>query len=297
MSAPYLLHLFTPLANASPFDVNMAHDAGFDAVTPYTGLTLGDIRPMTQDVIFSRSPVDAPRTGIFIGGRDAGLAIEMLEEAKGAMLPPFEVSVFADPSGAFTTAAAMVAVADRHLRAAGLTLAGSRVAVFGATGIVGSVAAVIAAQQGAAVTLVGHRPNSGLEARAAEFGTRFGVSLAVVDGSTEEGKTAAAANADLALCCAKAGVRVLERRQLEKAPGLRVVADVNAVPPLGVEGVDLMADGAPIEGSNAVGIGALAVGNIKFQVQHGLFQAMRSAEQRLYLSFPEAFAHARSLAG
>ena len=49
------------------------------------------------------------RTGIFIGGRDFGLAMAMLEEARAAMVPPFAVSAFADPSGAVTTAAALMA--------------------------------------------------------------------------------------------------------------------------------------------------------------------------------------------
>ncbi|MGQ9366468.1 NAD(P)-dependent methylenetetrahydromethanopterin dehydrogenase [Azospirillum sp. ST 5-10] len=293
MTKRSLLHALTPLANMSPFDVNMAHDAGFDAVTPYTGLRLDEVTAFTQDVIFSRAPDDGRRTGIFVGGRDAGLAVDMLEAARGAMQPPFEVSVFADPSGAFTTAAAMVAVVEKHLGAGGL--AGRRVAVFGATGVVGGIAAVIAAQAGAAVTLVAHRQPSGLEEKAAEFARRFGVTLAVADGIDDDDKMAVLRGSDVALCAAKAGMQVLDRRHLAAAPDLRIAADINAVPPLGVEGVTLFDDGVPIDGTAAVGIGALAIGNVKFQVQHALFQRMLEAETRQYLSFAEAFAHARTL--
>ena len=116
MEKRQILHLFTPAAQASPFDVNMAYDAGYDAVVAYAGMSALDVVTLTQDAIFSRGPKGVRRTGIFIGGRDLGLALEMLDAAKKAMVPPFEVSVFADPSGAFTTAAAAVATVERWLR-------------------------------------------------------------------------------------------------------------------------------------------------------------------------------------
>src|SRR3546814_14225855 len=50
---------------------------------------------------------------VFIGGRNAVLALDMLGAARKAMVPPFEISVFADPAGSFTTAAAMVACVER----------------------------------------------------------------------------------------------------------------------------------------------------------------------------------------
>ena len=50
-----------------------------------------------------------------MGGKDAILALDMLDAAKKAMVPPFECSVFADPAGSFTTAAAMVACVEQVL--------------------------------------------------------------------------------------------------------------------------------------------------------------------------------------
>src|SRR5262249_58631922 len=99
MEKPRILHFLTPLPKLSPFDVNMAYDAGF-AVAGYTGVELKDAAGLTQDAMFSRPPQDAAKTVLFIGGRDAMLALDMATEAKKAMFPPFEVSVFADPSGA-----------------------------------------------------------------------------------------------------------------------------------------------------------------------------------------------------
>ena len=112
MKDPYLLHMFNPTKNVSPFDVNMAYEAEFDGVIPYSEVALEDIHALTQDTIFSRGKKGVKRTGIFIGGREFGLAIDMLNRAKTAMVPPFEVSVFADPSGAITTAAALMACVE-----------------------------------------------------------------------------------------------------------------------------------------------------------------------------------------
>ena len=297
-SAPKILHAITPLKHMSPFDVNMAYDAGFDALAIYTEVGLDEVRALVQDSIFSRAPENGARTGLFIGGRDMFLALDMLDRAKGAMLPPFENSVFADPSGSFTTSAAMVATVERALgRLDAGNFKGKHVLIFGAMGIVGGAAGVICAQQGAHVTLVGHRDRASVAKRAEEFKARFGVDCDAVDGSTEELRRQALKDAEVVFCAARAGIRVLTKADYAFAPRLLVVADVNAVPPLGAEGVDLMDDGNPIEGSKAVGIGALAVGNIKFKCQHDLLEQMFSAPNRVYLDFTQAYTSARRLAG
>jgi len=70
---------------------------------------------------------------------------------------------------------------------------------------------------------------------------------------------------------------------------------VNAVPPAGIAGVDAFHNGTPIEGSNsgAVGIGALAIGNVKYQAQSILLKQMLSTDKPVYLHFEHAFAVAR----
>ena len=116
MGNPRILHMLTPLKHMSPFDVNMALDAGYDAAIPYTNVTIDDVTGLVQDAIFSRGPEGVKRTGMFIGGKRAIEALDMMDRAKKAMVPPFEISVFADPAGSFTTAAAMVACAKKTLK-------------------------------------------------------------------------------------------------------------------------------------------------------------------------------------
>lgn len=295
MERPRILHFLTPLANVSPFDVNMAADAGF-VIASYTNIGLKDVVALTQDAMFSRAPADAAKTCLFIGGRDALLALDMLAAAEGAMFPPFQVSLFADPSGAFTTAAAMVACVERHLKARGSSLSGANVAVFGAKGIVGGITGVIAAEAGAQVTLVAHDKSGVVEAKAADFGKRFSRPFTAGDGSSEGGRRAVLERCEVVLACGRAGVQVLSAAEMNGAKSLKVAADVNAVPPLGLEGVDVKADGAPIAGTGAVGIGALAIGNVKFKVQHELLQRIHEGKKALCFDFRDAYRAALELA-
>jgi methylene-tetrahydromethanopterin dehydrogenase len=292
-----ILHFVTPLKNVSPFDVNMAADAGFDVIVPYTDVDLKEVAGLVQDAIFSRSPEDGRHTAVLLGGRDPLLAVDMFAAAKSAMIPPhFEISVMADPSGAFTTAAGMVAVVEKHLAGRG-GLAGKRVAVFGATGPVGGIAGLMAVKAGAEVTLVGYDGLHRVSARADQFGERFGVALTPADGSDDAKNTGIVRAAHVILAAGRAGVQILRRDQLEGASGLEVALDVNAVPPSGIEGMDAFADGTPIEGTTAVAFGALAVGNVKYKAEHAMLTAMRDAAPRRYLSIDEALAEARRQVG
>jgi methylene-tetrahydromethanopterin dehydrogenase len=289
---PTILHMFTPAPNLSPFDVNMAIDAGWGHCIPYTGLTLREVPGLTQDAIFSRGPKGVRRTGIFVGGRDVHGAMDMLDSARESMVPPFEVSVFADPSGAFTTAAGMVACAEKQLAALrGTDLRGRRVLVFGGTGPVGAICATLAAQAGARSAVVSHSGKDKADEVARHCNERFGVALEGKDGSSEQGILALMEDAEVVFGAAAAGIQVLSRRHLEAAPALVVACDVNAVPPDGIEGVGVMDNGVPIEGAHngAVGIGALAVGNVKYQTQHTLLKRMLDPGGPQFLDFRQAF--------
>jgi len=285
MERPYILHMFTPGRQMSPFDVNMAADAGYQIVVPYGEVGLDAIAGMTQDTIFSRGPKGAARTGIFIGGRDALLAADMQDRARAAMVKPFVVSLMADPSGAFTTAAALLACVEAALKGG---LAGRRVLVLGGSGPVGRIAGVIAAQAGAEVTLSSRSAGA---AAARETGARFGVALQ----SAMAGDRAVLAAAEVVLCCAAAGVQVLSADDLASAHKLAVAADINAVPPGGIAGVGVMDDAKPLAGTAAVGIGALVVGNVKYQTQQRLLVQMREAVSPVTIGFAEAFAMARTV--
>ena len=296
MEKRYLMHLFTAMDNPSPFDVNMAYDAGWDALTSYTHVGLDDVTALVQDAIFSRGPKGAKRTGIFIGGRDAGLALDMLDTAREAMVPPFEVGVCADPSGAFTTSAALVARVEHWLgKAHQGTLEGARVVLVGGTGPVGVTSAVLAAEAGAEVKIASHQGLKTAQDVASVYAQRFGVKLQGADSSGDEQKRDLVADADVILATAKAGIQVISAEHLAAAGSLKVAADVNAVPPAGVEGIDAQDDGKALQCASgaAIGVGALAVGNVKYRVQQELLRRMRDSDEPLYLDFRDAFQIAR----
>ena len=296
MSAKNILHMLSPGKFASPFDVNMALDAGFDAVIPQVNVTLADVVPLVQDAMFSRAPQNAVRTGIFFAGKDAVLALDMMAAAKGALFPPFEVSLFADPAGSFTTAAAMVACAEKLLARKSRTLKGLRVVVFGATGVVGFSCAVIAALEGAQVTLAGHDGAARVGRSAAEMARRFGIEPHAADASSEALKQRLLGLAEVVFCAGRAGLQVLSAAQIAAASHLLVAADVNAVAPAGIEGLGLADDGVPLGAGPTLGLGPLAIGNVKYQTEAGLFRAMTNAATAQSYDFRDAFTLARTLA-
>ncbi len=298
MADKNILHMVTPTKHTSPFDVNMALDAGYDAVLAYTNVTLDEVTGLVQDAIFSRPPKLGVRTGMFFGGKNASLALDMLARAKKALVPPFGISFFADPAGSFTTAAAMMACVEKVLKdKKQCGLKGLKVAVFGATGVVGFASAVIAALEGSDVTLVGYDGIKRVSDSASEIKTRFSVGVRAADGSDDSKKSAILAESEAALCAGRAGVLILSKAQLAAAQQLLIAADVNAVPPAGVEGLDMQANGQQLTPGGALGLGPLAIGNIKYKTEFGLFQKMIAAAKPVQFDFRDAFALARELNG
>jgi methylene-tetrahydromethanopterin dehydrogenase len=296
MEKPFILHMFTTAKNLSPFDVNMALDAGWISAIPYTNVEPSEVQGLIQDAIFSRSAKNLKRTGIFIGGRDAKQSIDMMKVAKHAMFSPFEVSVFADPSGAFTTAAGMVAVAEKELADKfNTTFEGKNIVILGGTGPVGQVASVIAAQAGAHVRIVGRQLEKAQNI-ADLCSKEFGDGKITISAGADANKAEYLKTADVVFATGAAGIELLSAELIANAPQLKVATDVNAVPPSGIAGVSAFDNGKPIPASTsgAVGIGALAIGNVKYQTQNRLLKEMIESEKPVYLHFEHAFEIARA---
>ncbi|BBE71462.1 NAD(P)-dependent methylenetetrahydromethanopterin dehydrogenase [Oharaeibacter diazotrophicus] len=290
-----ILHMITPLKHMSPFDVNMAADAGYDVIATYQSVTPDEVRGLVQDAIFSRSPSDAVKTGFFIAGKNAIVSLDMMKTTVESFVPPFEINVFADPAGSFTTAAGMVASAEKLLADRfGTDLKGKRVVIYGGTGVVAFSAAVIAALEGASVVITGYDGIKRVAGIAADMKERFGVDVEAADGSSSEKNLEAAAGAEIIFSAGPAGVQILDEQQIRQVKSLLVAADVNAVPPAGIAGIDVMANGEPIPGTDkALALGALAIGNVKYQAQHLLFKRMIATETPVALDFRHAFEEAR----
>jgi len=300
MTTRTILHMLSPRPQVSPFDINMAVDAGFDMIFPHASVEPSQVYSLTQDIIFSRGPSGVKKTAIFIGGRDIGIALDMMETTKQAMVPPFEVSVLADPSGAFTTATAMVALVEKQLREHhGQDLQGKRAIVFGGTGPVGISTGVIASLAGADVTIVDHLSLDTAMQIAEEYNHRCGSTLKGTFASSGASKAWLVTRADVIFNATKAGIQVLDEEMLETAERLKVVGDVNAVPPPGIAGIKSKDLGTPLSTApnspGVVSVGPLAVGNIKYKLQNAMLKDLLQLDKPVYFDFHEAFTRARKL--
>ena len=293
MSRRRIMHMITPSDSVSPFDVNMAVDAGYEVIVPHCGVGESRVADFVQDAIFSRPPKSASTTGMFIGGGDINRASEMLEIAKRAMVPPFEVSVLADPNGAFTTSAALVAVIERSLNEnASENLKGSNFKIFGG-GPVGLSTAILAKERGASVSLI-RLTASADDGAASEFAARFGVEIDSRRAVEQSERNAEAADAQVIVTTAKAGIQVLGQEALDQASELLIAADVNAVPPTGIEGVEVMHNGDDVvcKWGSFKSIGALGIGRVKYKTQLEMLKSMLTSEDSLVLGLSDAYTEA-----
>jgi methylene-tetrahydromethanopterin dehydrogenase len=123
--------------------------------------------------------------------------------------------------------------------------------------------------------------------------------MQVVDGSSDTLKQNVLATTDIIICAAAAGIQVISQEHLSHAKQLKIAADVNAVPPSGVQGVAPGDDGVLIEGTQAYGIGAMAIGQLKYVTQNKLLKQMLTLDEPFekpkYLEFMAAFKLAREL--
>lgn len=286
--------MITPEKNISPFDANMAFDAGWDSIIPYTNVTMEEIQALVQDTIFSRSPSTvSKRTAIFIGGRDTHIAMDMLEETKKHMVPPFEVPVFADPSGAFTTAAGMVAKTEKALKDKfNLDFENLKIAILGGTGPVGVASAVISSKAGNDVILIG-RNQEKTEKVVEMCNVKYGSNSVVV--GLDENKGTILSDVDVVFNTGAAGIQLMDDSLVKASSQIKICADVNAVPPSGIAGVEANDDVVKMENASndCYGIGALAIGNIKYKSQHDCLKLMYTSDKPVFLHFEHAFEFAQ----
>ena len=242
----------------SVFDRVVAFDAGADEVMSYGGVTVDTVRDLVHGAIFTRGPKHLHSTAIFIGGTDMAQGERLLAAVKKAFFGPLRVSVMLDSNGSNTTAVAAV-VKMRH--AAG-SLEGRSVVVTAGSGPVGLRAAGLLAKGGARVAVTSRRSADG--SLAEKIRQRFGGSIREVTMADSSGASQALEGAEMLLNAGPAGVCLIPRGAWAGRSGLRVAGDVNAVPPLGVEGIEVTDDG--VERDGVATFGALGIGNLKMKI-------------------------------
>jgi methylene-tetrahydromethanopterin dehydrogenase len=271
----------------------MALDAGFDIVIPYPNIQEDEVEGLVQDIIFSRGPKGAKQSGILIGGNRVELCEKMAKIVKKSMFPPFQASVMLDPKGAYTTAAGMVAKAKKSLSDLGMgEFKNKRVVVFGGTGPVGKIAAVLSHNEGNTATMVTSQTPEFVKQKVDELNSTYKTDVKGAAAKTAEERVRLIRENDVILATLKAGVQLITKEMLKNIGSKKLVADVNAVPPSGIEGLEAQDDKKEIA-PNVFGIGALAIGQVKYQVESGLFKKM--LESTCTLDFKDAYELAQTL--
>src|SRR5262249_47060946 len=175
-----------------------------------------------------------------------------------------------DARGANTAAAGAVRLAASHL-----DLKSSPALVLGGTGPVGQRVALLLANQGVAVR-VGSRQHSRAQGVCEAIRGRVsGARVEPVATGTPEELRAALAGRVLVIAAGAAGVVLLPRAARAACTELRLAIDLNAVPPLGIEGVEV-ADRA-VARDGLLSYGAVGVGGTKMKIH-------RAAVARLFES-------------
>jgi hypothetical protein len=260
--------------HASPFDILTTIDVLPDAaILKYEDVTVEDAEKIIYDAMFPRGPEGAKHTKIFINGRDFKRVNEILEKAKKCMFPPFELAIIIDPRGAYTTATAAVAkTLELSLEKGFGGLENKAVTVLAGTGPVGQTAARLYASEKANVILTSRDLQ-----RASSVATKINEEtdtekIRGVEAQTSDEIGKAIENADIVLSTGAAGTQLLPLDILkEYGKKCRIVADINAIPPLGVEGLKSEANGEEIL-PNVFGIGALTIGKLKNKVEAELIK-------------------------
>jgi hypothetical protein len=256
----------------SVFDRVVAVDAGAQHVFSYGGVTPQNVMPLVHGCIFTRGGKDLCRTAIFVGGSDVSAGEAVLAEVKKHLIPQYglSVSLMLDSNGSNTTAAAAVRAAGRHV-----DLSSASSLVLGGTGPVGQRVVRLLARAGGSVR-VGSRQKDraeGVCARVRAHLPRARVEAVSVTSSTDAPE--ALAECDLVVAAGAAGAVLLPKKHRSGVKALRVLIDLNGVPPAGIEGVELNDKGTERDG--VICYGALGVGGTKMKVHRAAINKLFEA--------------------
>ena len=274
MTKPRILIQLDTDAQASVFDAVVAIDAGAERLLQYANVKPEQVRDLVHGAMYTRGPQDLKNTAFFVGGGNVVHGEQVYRNAIDAMFDPFRVSVMIDCNGSNSTAAAAVISASRHLE-----LDGSTALVLAATGPVGQRVAKILANEKCTVYLSSRSLERSQECVDQLLGQGIPANRLIAISSADQIWTdKAIRESQVVFGCGAAGVRLMTSEQLEQATELRVAIDLNAVPPLGIEGIELTDKG--VQRGNRVDYGALGVGGLKMKIHKASVASLFESNSR-----------------
>ncbi|MEL6895262.1 MAG: methylene-tetrahydromethanopterin dehydrogenase N-terminal domain-containing protein [Planctomycetota bacterium] len=243
-------------ATPSVFDGVVAVDSDVDFLFRHHGIDQSNVTSLVHGAIFTRGGDNLKNTAIFVGGSNVSAAEATFAAAQKAFFGPMRVSIMMDANGCNTTAAAAVVCAKRHV-----DFQDAGVLVLGGTGPVGLRVASMAASAGARVFIA-----SRSESRAA--GACDQLRKQIPDGNFQPASNAGnrCDDVEIVFGCGAAGATLMDADEV-KSGDMKMLVDLNAVPPSGIQGVDAMAAGvAHPQSPQTLCYGAIGVGGLKMKV-------------------------------
>jgi hypothetical protein len=283
-----LLYQLDTDAMPSVFDNVVAYDGGADHVTAYGGVTPQNVGGLVDGAIFTRAPKDKKLTALFVGGGNMLEGEAVFKAVQKKFFANFRVSVMLDSNGSNTTAAACVA-----WLAHGRSLQGKKAVILAGTGPVGQRAAVMLAREGASVTITGRQQDK-TQATCDAIEARFGVKVSALAAPDLPSRAAAVRDANIVIATGAAGVVLLEEKDWKDNPNIELLADANATPPMGIEGIDMMDKGKDRHGKTA--FGAIGFGALKIAL-HRACIAQLFEQNDMVLDADEIYAIAKTMVG
>ena len=240
----------------SVFDQVVAYDAGADQIMSYGGVTEPDVRDLILGCLFTRGPKDLHNTAVWIGGSNMAAGEQLLAVAVDSMFAPFKVSAMLDSNGSNTTAVAAVVKVEQAVG----DVKGKQVVILGGTGPVGQRAAGLLAKAGARVTITSRKPEQGEKSR--QFiNARFAVQVESAAVAEPTQLPRVLDGVDILLNAGAAGIQMVSKASWTAVKTLKIAVDLNAVPPPGIDGVEV--NDAGVVKSGVTVFGAFGIGNFK----------------------------------
>ena len=282
-----LLFLFDTDPFVSVFDTVVAYDGGADRVTGYANVAPDTVGSLVDGTIFTRGGKDKQNTAIFVGGGDMTKGEALFEAVKKKFFGPFRVSAMLDSNGSNTTAAAGVALLEKAGK-----LKGKKAVVLAGTGPVGMRAAAFFGGEGADVAITSRQQaRAGNAAKAIE--KRFGVKVTPIEAADDAARAKAVQDADIVFAAGAIGVQLLKAADWQNIAKIKMLADVNAQPPLGIEGVE--ATDKAKDRSGKIAFGALGIGGLKLKLHRGCIGKLFDSSEGV-LDAEEIYALAKEMA-
>lgn len=246
-------------AHPSSFDRVVAVDADIDEIMSYGEVTPVNVEPLVHGAMFTRGPKELHHTALFVGGSDVCSGETLFHKIKETFFGPVRVSVMMDSNGSNTTAAAAVLAAGKHLEFSETTAL-----ILGGTGPVGQRAAQLLVKRGATVIVASRSEERAQATCDAITAVVEGAKLKPLSFKDQKQMEEVNRETNLIIAAGAAGVKLIPAACWKPMKQLKVVIDLNAVPPAGIEDVDVMDKATDRDG--ILCYGAIGVGGTKMKI-------------------------------